>query len=95
MFKARHNPNPKLTSALILDIMQKNSDKQMQPAHDFIKINIEGSAKNEELESAIEKAKLIKTELAEGAATKNRAGSLMNISLFQDHEGRDRSLVHP
>lgn len=51
------------------DVKQKNADEHMQQVRDFIGINIKGWVQNEEFESAREKAKLMRNEMAEGAET--------------------------
>lgn len=71
------------------DTKQKNVDEQMQHMRDFIGINIDGLVLNEEFESARERAKLIKNELAEGADTEEKRIEFDNRWPFQNHEEID------
>lgn len=71
------------------DAKQKNADEQMQQVRDFIGINIEGWVLNEEFESAREKAKLIKSEMAEAADTEEERRKFDEHWPFQDHEEID------
>ena len=71
------------------DAKQKNADEQMQQVRDFIGINIEGWVQNEEFESAREKAKPIKNEMAEGADTEEERREFDEHWPFQDHEEID------
>jgi len=61
----------------------------MQQVRDFIGMNIEGWVQNEEFESAREKAKLIKNEMAEGADTEEERREFDELWPFQDHEEID------
>ncbi len=71
------------------DAKQKHADDQMQQVRDSIGINIEGWALNEEFESAREKAKLMKSEMAEAAETEEERRELDEHWPFQDHEEID------
>ncbi len=56
---------------------------------DFIGINIEGWVLNEGFERAREKAKLIKSEMAEAADTEEERREFLEHWPFQDHEEID------
>ena len=71
------------------DAKQKNADGQMQQVRDSIGINVEGWVQNEEFKSAIEKAKLMKSEMAQAADTEGERRELDEHWPFQDHEETD------
>jgi hypothetical protein len=68
---------------------QNSVDEQMQHVRDFIGINIDGLVLNKEFESARERARLIKNELAEGADTEEERREFDKLWPFQDHEEID------
>ncbi|PVH71026.1 phosphotransferase family protein [Cadophora sp. DSE1049] len=68
---------------------QNSVDEQMQQVRDFIGINIDGLVLNDEFESARERARLIKDELAEGADTEEERREFDKLWPFQDHEEID------
>jgi hypothetical protein len=68
---------------------QNSVDEQMQQVRDFIGINIDGLVLNNEFESARERARLIKDELAEGADTEEERIEFDKLWPFQDHEEID------
>jgi hypothetical protein len=68
---------------------QNSVDDQMQQVRDFIGINIDGLVLNEEFESARERARLIKNEIAEGADTEEERREFDKLWPFQDHEEID------
>jgi len=61
----------------------------MQQVRDSIGINIESWVLNEEFESAREKAKLMKIEMAEAAETEEGRREFNEHWPFQDHEEID------
>ena len=68
---------------------QNRADEQMQQVRDFIGINIDGLVLNDEFESARERARLIKDELAEGADTEEERREFYELWPFQNHEEID------
>jgi hypothetical protein len=71
------------------DFKQKDADDQMQQVRDSIGINIEGWVQNEEFDSAREKAKLMRSEMAEAADTEEEKREVDEHWPFQDHEEID------
>ncbi|TAQ84138.1 hypothetical protein B7494_g7538 [Chlorociboria aeruginascens] len=71
------------------DAKQNGINERMQEVRDFIGINIDGLVLNEEFESAKERARLIKIELAEGADTEELKREFDELWPFQDHEEID------
>jgi hypothetical protein len=71
------------------DAKQKDADDQMQQVRGYIGINIEGWVPNEEFESAREKAKILKSEMAEAAETEEERREFDEHWPFQDHEEID------
>jgi hypothetical protein len=71
------------------DAKQKDADEQMQKVRDFIEINIEGWVRNEEFESAREKARLIRNEMAQGLETEEEKEEFDKYWPFQDHKEID------
>ena len=84
-----HYSPAEVEECLDRDSKQKNADEQMQQVRDFIGINTEGWVLNEEFESAREKAKLIKSEMAEAALTEEERREFDELWPFQDHEEID------
>jgi hypothetical protein len=80
-----HYSPAEVEECLDRDAKQKDADDQMQQVRDAIGINIEGWVSNEEFESAREKAKFMKSEMAKAAETEERR-EFDEHWPFQDHE---------
>lgn len=61
----------------------------MQHIRDFIGIKIDGWVSNDDFESVREKARLVKSELAEAVDTEEEKAKFDEFWPFQDHEELD------
>lgn len=84
-----HYSEAEVEECLDRDAKQKSVEEKVQQVRDFIGINIDGLVLNEEFESARERARLIKNELAEGANTEEERREFDKLWPFQDHEEID------
>jgi hypothetical protein len=84
-----HYSPAEIKECLDRDTKQKNADEQMQQVRDFIGVNIEGWVQNDEFESVKEKAKLIKSEMADASETEEERREFDELWPFQDHEEID------
>ena len=71
------------------NVKQKDADDQMQQVLNCIGTSIEGWVSNEEFESARDKAKILKGEMAEAAETEEERREFDEHWPFQDHEEID------
>ena len=71
------------------DANQKNIDEQMQRLREDIGVSIDGLVMNEEFESAVERAQLVKDQLMEDAVTEDERREIDENWPFQDHDEID------